>query len=47
MKNRKIYSSDLSRAFTTAKIIGNKLNLDIIPMKEFREINFGVWEGIT
>ncbi|MCF6463246.1 histidine phosphatase family protein [Clostridium sp. Cult1] len=46
-KIEKIYSSDLSRAFTTAKIIGNKLNLDIIPMKEFREINFGVWEGIT
>lgn len=46
-KIEKIYCSDLNRAYTTAKIIGNKLNLDIIPMKEFREINFGVWEGIT
>ncbi|CCQ92672.1 Phosphoglycerate mutase/fructose-2,6-bisphosphatase [[Clostridium] ultunense Esp] len=43
----KIYSSDLNRAYITAKIIGNKLNLAITPMKEFREINFGVWEGIS
>lgn len=43
----KIYSSDLNRAYTTAKIIGNKLNLDVITMTEFREINFGVWEGIS
>ncbi|MCF6465123.1 histidine phosphatase family protein [Clostridium sp. Cult2] len=43
----RIYSSDLSRAYITAKIIGSKLNMDVIPMKEFREINFGIWEGIT
>lgn len=43
----KIYSSDLSRAYITAKIIGNKLNMDVIPMKEFREINFGIWEGLS
>lgn len=43
----KIYSSDLIRAYKTAQIIGNKLNLEVIPMKELREINFGKWEGLT
>lgn len=43
----KIYSSDLSRALNTAKIIGEKLNISVTPMKEFREIKFGPWEGIN
>ncbi|QQY80650.1 putative phosphoglycerate mutase [Keratinibaculum paraultunense] len=43
----KIYSSDLKRAYTTAKIIGNKIKLEVTIMKEFREINFGIWEGMT
>lgn len=43
----KIYSSNLDRAYTTAKIIGNKLKLDVTPMKEFNEINFGIWEGMS
>ncbi|HSH35133.1 histidine phosphatase family protein [Schnuerera sp.] len=43
----KIYSSDLIRAYKTAEIIGNKLNLDVIQMVEFREIHFGIWEGIS
>ncbi len=43
----KIYSSDLKRAYETALIIGNRLNLDVTKMKEFREMNFGVWEGKT
>lgn len=42
-----IYSSDLHRAFTTAEVIASRFNLDIIPVKEFREINFGEWEGKT
>lgn len=41
-----IYSSDLKRAFETAKTIGNKLKLDVNLDKSFREINFGIWEGI-
>ena len=40
-----IYSSDLNRAMTTAKIIASRFNLEITPVKEFREINFGSWEG--
>ncbi|NLW22473.1 MAG: histidine phosphatase family protein [Tissierellia bacterium] len=43
----KIYSSDLKRAYETALIIGDRLNLDVTKMKEFREMNFGVWEGKT
>lgn len=42
-----IYSSDLIRAYKTAQIIGENLNLDVIPMEEFREINFGIWEGLS
>ena len=41
-----IYSSDLHRAMTTAEVIASRFNLDIIPVKEFREINFGAWEGM-
>ena len=40
-----IYSSDLHRAMTTAEVIASRFNLEIIPVKEFREINFGIWEG--
>jgi probable phosphoglycerate mutase len=43
----RIYSSDLIRAFNTAEIIGGKLNINVIPMEEFREINFGIWEGMS
>lgn len=43
----KIYSSDLKRAFDTAKIIGQSLGLEVNCLKELREINFGVWEGLT
>ncbi|NMB07999.1 MAG: histidine phosphatase family protein [Tissierellia bacterium] len=42
-----IYSSDLERAYDTAKIIGNKMDIEPIPIKEFREINFGIWEGLS
>lgn len=43
----KIYSSDLERAYNTAKIIGNKIGINPIPKEDFREINFGVWEGLS
>lgn len=42
-----IYTSDLSRAFDTAKIIGKTLNRPINITESIREINFGVWEGLT
>lgn len=43
----KIYSSDLSRAYETAQIIGKIINVEVETMKEFREINFGIWEGLS
>lgn len=41
-----IYSSDLTRAMETAKIIAERFNLNVKPMIELREINFGDWEGV-
>ncbi len=40
-----IYSSDLGRAYQTAEIIGNKLNVQIEKTEALREMNFGTWEG--
>lgn len=41
-----IYSSDLKRAYETAKTIGDKLNLEVNKLSGIREINFGVWQGL-
>lgn len=45
-----IYSSDLQRTIDTAKIVLEenhyKDELNIIPMKEFREVRFGSFEGL-
>ena len=42
-----IYSSDLKRAWQTAEILGNHLNLKIVSEKNLREINTGVAAGKT
>jgi len=42
-----VYSSDLLRAVQTAEAIAEKQGLTVIPLTEFREINFGSWEGLT
>lgn len=43
-----IFTSDLSRAFETAKIIGSRINLPIKSLdKRIREINCGKIEGTT
>lgn len=42
-----IYSSDLKRALTTAKIIASEHQLEVIACPELREINFGECEGLT
>ncbi len=42
-----IYSSDLERALNTAEIIGSQINKPVIVSKSIREINFGIWEGLT
>lgn len=44
----KLYSSPRLRALETATVIGKKLNLDIMPLDEFRERNsYGVLTGLT
>ena len=40
-----IYSSDLGRAYQTAEIIGNKLNIEVEKTEALREMTFGTWEG--
>ncbi len=42
-----IYSSDLSRAKTTAEILAQKFNLPVQLEKNLREVNFGDLEGKT
>ncbi len=42
-----IYSSDLDRAYETAKIIANRINLVPIVSPLLREVSFGEWEGLT
>jgi len=41
-----IYSSDLSRAYETAKIVRAENKINIVKLKELREIKFGPWEGL-
>lgn len=42
-----IYSSDLLRAVQTAEIIGKEHSLQPSLFPDFREVNFGLWEGLT
>lgn len=41
------YSSDLKRCTESAEIINEHLNLDIIEKPRFRELNFGIFEGLS
>lgn len=40
-----IYTSDLTRAHTTAKIIADRIGLSPIPDRRLREMSHGDWEG--
>jgi alpha-ribazole phosphatase len=42
-----VYSSDLQRAFETAKLIAKPHLLDVNTVKEMRELSLGIWEGFT
>ncbi len=42
-----VYASDLNRAFETAQIIAATHDLAVISIPALREMNFGVWEGLT
>ena len=41
------YSSDLSRCVTGARIICEQFGIKPLLKKELRELNIGVWEGMT
>ncbi len=40
-----IYSSDLDRAYETAKALGDKVGLEVVKSEEIREIYCGKWES--
>jgi alpha-ribazole phosphatase/probable phosphoglycerate mutase len=42
-----VYASDLTRACETAHILARPHHLNVTPCRAFREINFGLWEGLT
>ena len=42
-----IYASDLSRAFETAEILSETLRIPPNPDSGWREMNIGVWSGLT
>jgi alpha-ribazole phosphatase len=42
-----IYSSDLTRTRRGAEMIGQGRELTVKTVPEFREINFGIWEGLS
>jgi probable phosphoglycerate mutase len=42
-----IYSSDLSRAFQTAEILGASLGMPPLPEQGWREMDIGRWSGLT
>lgn len=42
-----IVSSDLDRAWQTAKIIGQIVGIDPIPDARFREVDLGAWGGLS
>ena len=40
----RVYSSDLQRAYMTGKSLADHLGMDVIPVRELREIHAGLWE---
>ncbi len=44
---KRIFSSEMKRAFHTAEIINKNKNLEITTVKELNELDCGEWEGLT
>src|SRR3954464_6799153 len=42
-----VYSSDLSRARETARVVAEEHGLEVRTLPELRERHFGTWEGLT
>lgn len=47
LKPEAIYSSDLSRAYETAHIIGQATGHAVVSHPGLREMHFGVWQGLS
>jgi len=41
-----IYASPLLRAYRTAEILNQVLNIEIVPRDRLKEVSLGVWEGM-
>jgi broad specificity phosphatase PhoE len=42
-----VYSSDTDRAYGTAQILAERQRLQVHVDERLREVNFGLWEGLT
>ena len=42
-----LYSSDLQRACETARLVGRAAGLQVVQNVGLREINFGIWQGLS
>jgi broad specificity phosphatase PhoE len=42
-----VYSSDLIRAHETARIVADRLGLEVTVIPDLREIDVGAWSGLT
>lgn len=42
-----IYASPLKRAYETACVMAERMKLPVIPIEELREVDFGLWEGLS
>ena len=42
-----IYASPLKRAMTTAQIIAHPLGLEVQPLEEINDMDFGLWQGLS
>lgn len=42
-----VYSSDLARAFETAGAVAARQGLDVVRLRDLREVDVGSWSGLT
>lgn len=42
-----VYASDLRRAYETALVVAERKGLEVIPMRELREVDVGSWTGLS
>lgn len=42
-----VYSSDLQRAYVTAKAVARRFDVEVVVRPGLREMHFGCWDGLT